>query len=82
MLVPGAEQNPVVGLSIMSYRNMKCMMLTSLPYPNLRDPTPSFVSFSFGPQRFADLRENADNIPASKNRNGSSRGLEFFLHPE
>lgn len=82
MLVPGAEQNPAVGLSTVSYRNMKYMMLTSLPYPDLRDPTPSFVSFSFGPQRFADLRENADNIPASKNRNGSSRGQEFFLHPE
>lgn len=82
MLVPGVEQNPGVGLCIWNYSSMKCKMLMTLPYSDLRDPTPWLPSLSFGPQRFAGLKENVDNIPASKNRNRSSRGLGFLLHPE
>lgn len=82
MLVPGVEQHPGVGLCIWNHGSTECETLMTLPYPDLRDPTPWLLSLSFGPQRFADLQENMDNIPASKNRNRSSRGLGFLLHPE
>lgn len=58
MLVPGTEQNRRAGLCIWNYSSMKCKMLMTLPYSDLRDPTPWLPSLSSGPQRFADLKEN------------------------
>lgn len=68
-LVPGAEQNPGAGLGVWSYSITKCKTLMTLPHSDLRDPTPWLPSLPLGPQRFADLKENVDNIPASKNSN-------------
>lgn len=79
---PKCRRNPGVGLCFWSYMSTKGSRLMSLPYPDLRDPTLSFLSLSFGPKRCADLRETVDSFPTLKNRNGSSTGRGFLLHPQ
>lgn len=79
---PKCRRNPGVGLCFWSYMSTKGSRLMSLPYPDLRDPMLSFLSLSFGPKRCADLRETVDSFPTLKNRNGSSTGWGFLLHPQ